>query len=90
MLKMPSTVYAETLFFKKSKNTSQKSTHSYRTAILQKHPFSTVNAPRFCHWCATRRRPQPVVGLRFGGPEAGLKMGPLMTSSYSANRDKHF
>ena len=34
---------------------------------------------------------QAVVGLRLGGPEARLKRGaPLMTSSYSANRDKHF
>jgi len=29
-----------------------------------------------------------VVGLGLGGPEARLKMGPLMTSSYSTNRDK--
>jgi len=34
---------------------------------------------------------QPVVGLRLGGPEARLKRGaPLMTLSYSANRDMHF
>jgi len=39
MLKMPSTAYAETLFFKKLKNTSQKSAPSYGTVnvILQKH-----------------------------------------------------
>ena len=30
-------------------------------------------------------------GFRVGGPEASLKIGgPLMTSSYSANRDNHF
>jgi len=29
-------------------------------------------------------------GFRVGGPEARLKRGPPMTSSYSANRDKHF
>jgi len=34
---------------------------------------------------------QAVVGLGLGGPEARLKRGaPLMTSSFSANRDKHF
>jgi len=38
MLKMPSTAYAETPFFKKLKNTSKKSTPSYGTVILQKHP----------------------------------------------------
>jgi len=38
MLKMLSTAYAETLFFKKLKITSQKSTPSYGTVILQKHP----------------------------------------------------
>jgi len=38
MLKMLSTAYAETLFFKKLKNTSQKSTPAYGTIILQKHP----------------------------------------------------
>jgi len=27
-------------------------------------------------------------GLRVGGPEARLKNGPLIMSSYSANRDK--
>jgi len=32
----------------------------------------------------------PVVGLGLGGPEARLKMGPLMTSSYSDNRDNYF
>jgi len=32
------TAYAETLFFKKLKNTSQKSSPSYGTVILQKHP----------------------------------------------------
>jgi len=34
MLKMTSTAYTETPFFKKLKNTSQKSTPSYRTVIL--------------------------------------------------------
>jgi len=30
-------------------------------------------------------------GFKVGGPEARLKRGgPLMTSSYSANRDRHF
>jgi len=29
-------------------------------------------------------------GFRVGGPEARPKGGPLTTSSYSANRDKHF
>ena len=29
-------------------------------------------------------------GFKVEGPEARLKRGPLMTSSYSANRDKHF
>jgi len=33
---------------------------------------------------------QAVVGLRLGGAEARLKGGLLMTSSYSANCDKHF
>ena len=32
----------------------------------------------------------PVVGLSLEGPEARQKGGPMMTSSYSANRDKHF
>jgi len=32
---------------------------------------------------------QPLVGLGLGGAEARLKRGPLMTSSYSANRDMH-
>jgi len=41
MLKMPSTAYAETPFFKKLKKTSQKSIPSYGTVILQKHPFFT-------------------------------------------------
>jgi len=31
-----------------------------------------------------------VVGLRLGGPEARQKTGPVMTSSFSANRNKHF
>ena len=34
--------------------------------------------------------PGAVVCLRLGGPEARLKKGAVMTSSYSANRDKHF
>ena len=29
-------------------------------------------------------------GFIVGGAEARLKRGPLMTSSYSANRDNHF
>jgi len=41
MLKMPSTAYAETSFFKKLKNTSQKSIPSYGTVILQKYPSFT-------------------------------------------------
>jgi len=33
----------------------------------------------------------PSGGFKVGGPEARLKRGaPLMTPSYSANRDKHF
>ena len=32
----------------------------------------------------------PVVGLGLGGPEARLKRGPLMTSSYPNNSDNHF
>jgi len=39
MLKISSTAYAETPFFKKLKNTSQKSTPSYGNVILQKHPL---------------------------------------------------
>ena len=31
-----------------------------------------------------------VVGLGMEMPEAQLKRAPLMTSSYSANRDNHF
>jgi len=40
----------------------------------------------------TRRRYLPTSGgFKVGGPEARLKRGaPLMTSSFSANRDKHF
>jgi len=41
MLKMPSTEYAEIPFSKKLKNTSQKSTPSYGTVFLQKHPSFT-------------------------------------------------
>jgi len=43
MLKMTSTAYTKTpfWFFKKLKNTSQKSTPSYGTAILHKHPSFT-------------------------------------------------
>jgi len=29
-------------------------------------------------------------GFKVGGPRQDYKRGPLMTSSYSANRDKHF
>jgi len=29
-------------------------------------------------------------GFKVGGPEARLKRAPLMTSSFSVNRDKHF
>jgi len=32
----------------------------------------------------------PVVEFKLVGPEATLKRDPLMTSSYSANRDKTF
>jgi len=32
---------------------------------------------------------EPVVGLRLGVPKARPKRGALMTSSYSANLDKH-
>jgi len=42
ILKMPSTAYAKTLFFKKLKNTSQKSTPSYAMGPLffENIPFS--------------------------------------------------
>jgi len=39
MLKMPSTAFAETQFFKQPKHTSQKSILSVGTVILQKHLF---------------------------------------------------
>jgi len=41
MLKMSSTAYAETSFFKKLKNTSQKYASLYGSVNLQKHPFFT-------------------------------------------------
>jgi len=42
-----------------------------------------------CSWC-NGYVIRPVVGLGLEWPEARLIRGPLMTSSYSANRDKHF
>jgi len=60
-VKMPSTAYAETLFFKKLKNTSQKSTPSYGTVILQKHPFFTETSvwirPLVCNKATPRPSP---------------------------------
>ena len=58
---MPSTAYAETPFFKKLKNTSQKSTLSYGTVILLKYAFfmetSVWIRPPVCNKATPRPSP---------------------------------
>jgi len=61
MLKMPSTAFAETQFFKQPKHTSQKSTLLFGTVILQKHlsfmEISALTQPLRCNKGTLLARP---------------------------------
>ena len=71
------------------RNNSYTSFHKCQVKTMVWFPtFPYLRTPDCC--VQRNRMDTCSSGFSFGGPEASLKKGSLMTSSYSANRDNHF